>query len=108
MVKLKLKKGDEVIIATGKDRGKRGKIIKILPSVNKAIVAGINVVKKHTKPTQTTQGGIISKELPINISNIAYFDSEANGPTKIGFKFLEDGSKVRFSKKSGKVIKEGM
>ena len=87
MFKLKIKKGDEVIVTTGKDRGKKGKIIKVFPKDNKIVVAGINVVKKHTKPTQTSQGGILSKEMPINISNVAYFDSEANGPTKIGFKF---------------------
>ncbi|MCC8417107.1 MAG: 50S ribosomal protein L24 [Rickettsia endosymbiont of Bryobia graminum] len=108
MVKLKVRKGDEVIIITGKYKGKKGKILKIFPEENKAIVSGINLVKKHTKATQTSEGGIISKELPIHISNIAHIDPKSGTHTKVGFKILEDGSKVRVAKKSGEIIaKEG-
>lgn len=108
MVKLKVRKGDEVIVITGKNKGKKGKILKIFPEENKAIVSGINLVKKHTKASQTSEGGIISKELPIHISNIAHIDPKTGSQTKVAFKILEDGSKVRIAKKSGEIIaKEG-
>ena len=108
MIKLKVKKGDEVVVITGKYKGKKGKILKLLPVENKIIVSGVNLVKKHTKPTQTSEGGIITKELPIHISNVAHIDPKTGNPTKVAFKFLENGSKVRIAKKSGEIIgKEG-
>lgn len=108
MIKLKVKKGDEVIVITGKYKGKKGKILKVFPEKNKVVVSGINLVKKHTKPTQVSEGGIITKELPIDISNVAHVDPKTGNPTKVAFKFLEDGSKVRIAKKSGEIIgKEG-
>ncbi|ARD86440.1 50S ribosomal protein L24 [Rickettsia bellii] len=108
MIKLKVKKGDEVIVITGKYKGKKGKILKVFPEQNKIVVSGINLVKKHTKPTQVSEGGIITKELPIDISNVAHVDPKTGNPTKVAFKFLEDGSKVRIAKKSGEIIgKEG-
>lgn len=108
MIKLKVKKGDEVIVITGKYKGKKGKIFKVFPEKNKIVVSGINLVKKHTKPTQVSEGGIITKELPVDISNVAHVDPKTGNPTKIAFKFLEDGSKVRIAKKSGEIIgKEG-
>ncbi|MGI4752143.1 MAG: 50S ribosomal protein L24 [Janthinobacterium lividum] len=108
MIKLKVKKGDEVIVITGKYKGKKGKILKVFPEQNKIVVLGINLVKKHTKPTQVSEGGIITKELPIDISNVAHVDPKTGNPTKVVFKFLEDGSKVRIAKKSGEIIgKEG-
>ncbi|ASX28246.1 50S ribosomal protein L24 [Rickettsia sp. MEAM1 (Bemisia tabaci)] len=108
MIKLKVKKGDEVIVITGKYKGKKGKILKVFPEKNKIVVSGINLVKKHTKPTQVSEGGIITKELPIDISNVAHVDPKTGNPTKVAFKFLEDGSKVRIAKKSGEIIgKEG-
>lgn len=108
MIKLKVKKGDEVIVITGKYKGKKGKILKVFPEKNKIVISGINLVKKHTKPTQVSEGGIITKELPVNISNVAHVDPKTGNPTKIAFKFLEDGSKVRIAKKSGEIIgKEG-
>lgn len=108
MIKLKVKKGDEVIVITGKYKGKKGKILKVFPEQNKIVVSGINLVKKHTKPTQVSEGGIIIKELPIDISNVAHVDPKTGNPTKVAFKFLEDGSKVRIAKKSGEIIgKEG-
>ncbi|WP_347938973.1 50S ribosomal protein L24 [Rickettsia oklahomensis] len=108
MIKLKVKKGDEVIIIAGKHKGKKGKILRVFPKDSKVIVAGVNLVKKHTKPNQMSEGGIITKELPIHISNIAHIDPKTGRPTKVVFKFLEDGSKVRVAKKSGEIIgKEG-
>ncbi|AFC70927.1 50S ribosomal protein L24 [Rickettsia australis] len=108
MIKLKVKKGDEVVVITGKHKGKKGKILKVFPEDSKVIVSGVNLVKKHTKPNQMSGGGIIIKELPIHISNIAHIDPKTGNPTKVAFKFLEDGSKVRVAKKSGEIIgKEG-
>ena len=100
----KLKKGDNVFILAGKDKGKTGEIIKVLPFKNKALVQGVNLVKKHTKPSQTNKGGIESVEMPIHLSNLAFNDPKLNKASRIGFKFLEDGKKIRFSKKSGETI----
>ena len=100
----KLKKGDSVFILAGKDKGKSGQIIKVLPLKNKALVQGVNLVKKHTKPSQTNKGGIESVEMPIHMSNLAFNDPKLNKASRIGFKFLEDGKKIRFSKKSGETI----
>lgn len=104
MTKLKVKKGDEVIVITGKNKGKKGKILSVLPKENKAIISGINIVKKHMKPSQNSEGGIVQKELPIHVSNISLIDPKSGGSTRIGFKTLEDGSKVRIAKKSGEII----
>ena len=102
--KMKLKKGDKVIVRRGKSKGIVGEILKVLPRENKALVRGANIVKKHTKPTQNSAGGIIEKESLINISNIAYYDEKKQKATRIGFKILEDGRKLRFSKLTGEVI----
>lgn len=108
MIKLKIRRGDEVIVTTGRDTGKSGTVTKVFPKDNKAIVAGVNVYLKHAKPTKDSDGGIIRKEMPINISNLAIRDPETGKATKIGYKILEDGTKVRFSKSSGALIgKEG-
>ena len=101
---LKIKKGDKVIVISGKNKGAIGEVLKIIPEKNRAMVRGINIVKKHTKPTQNEPGGIKEKESTINISNIAFLEEEKNKPTRIGFKFLEDGRKVRYSKLTGEVI----
>ena len=101
--KLKLKKGDEIIVITGKDKGKTGKIVKMLPKHNKAIVADINKVKKNQKPDNNQAGGIIEKDMPIHISNIAYYDTSSKKGVKIGYKF-ENNKKVRINKITGKVI----
>ncbi len=108
MHKLKVKKGDKVQVITGKNKGKVGEIIKVFPSENRVIVSGVNLAKKHTKPSQTSEGGIIQKELPIHVSNVSHIDPKTNEITKIGYKTLEDGKKIRFAKKSGEIIsKEG-
>ncbi|WP_138379509.1 50S ribosomal protein L24 [Luteithermobacter gelatinilyticus] len=103
-VKYKIKKGDEVIVLTGKDKGKSGEIIKMLPKEGRAVVQGINMVKRHTRPTQTNPGGIIEKEAPIHVSNLALKDPKTGKPTKVGFKVEKDGTKVRVAKVSGEVI----
>jgi len=102
--KFKIKKKDKVIVIAGKNKGLVGEVLKILPEKSRALVRGVNIVKKHTKPTQNNPGGIIDKESTINISNIAFYDEKTKKASKLGFKILEDGRKVRFEKKSGEVI----
>jgi large subunit ribosomal protein L24 len=101
---VKIKKGDRVIVTTGRDKGKKGEVLKVFPKDDRALVSGVNIVKRHQRQTQTAQGGIISKEAPIQLSNIAHVDPKSGGPTRVGFKVLGDGRKVRFAKKSGEVI----
>ena len=102
--KLKLKKGDEVIVITGKDKGKTGKIAKIFPDIRKAMVSGINKVKKHQKPNNDQPGGITDKEMKIHISNIAFYDPSSKKPVKIGLKISDKNKKSRINKSTGKVI----
>jgi large subunit ribosomal protein L24 len=104
MPKLKIKKGDRVVVVTGKDKGKKGEVLKVLPAENRAIVKGVSVVRRHQRQTATQEGGIVAKEAPIHISNIALEDPKDGKPTRVGFKFLKDGRKVRFAKRSGEVI----
>jgi len=99
----KLRKGDKVIVLSGKDKGKEGEITLMLPTAGKAVVSGVNTVIRHTKQSQTTQGGRVPKEAPIQLSNLALKDPKEGGPTRVGFKEV-DGKKVRFAKKSGDVI----
>ena len=99
----KLKKGDRVVVLAGRDRGKEGEILRVLPKENRAVVAGVNTVIRHTKQSQTSQGGRIPKEAPIDLSNVALIDPKDGGPTRVGFRF-EEGKKVRFAKKSGETI----
>ena len=101
---VKIKKGDRVIVTTGRDKGKKGEVLKIFPKEDRALVSGVNIVKRHQRQTQTEQGGIIRKEAPIELSNIAHVDPKSGGPTRVGFRTLDDGRKVRFAKKSGEVI----
>ena len=101
--KFKLKKGDEVIVLTGKDKGKTGKIVKMLPKKLKAIVSEINRVKKNQKPDNNQPGGIIDKEMPIHISNLSFYDRDQNKGIKVGFKIINN-KKVRINKSSGKEI----
>ncbi|MCF8481118.1 MAG: 50S ribosomal protein L24 [Rhodospirillum sp.] len=104
MSAFKIKKGDKVVILSGKDKGKRGEVLKALPKENRVVVQGVNVVKRHQRPTQTVAGGIVEKESPIHVSNVAHEDPKDGSATRIGFKVLEDGRKVRFAKRSGEVI----
>ena len=102
--KLKIQKGDEVIVLTGKDKGAKGEILAVLPTQNRVLVKGVNVVKKHTKPTQFSAGGIVQKELSIHVSNVALADPKSGDATRVGYKTLKDGTKVRVAKKSGEEI----
>ncbi len=102
--KLKIKKGDHVVVLSGKDRGKRGEVLKMLPTENRAIVQGVAVARHHQKQSAADEGGIVSKEAPIHISNLALEDPKDGKPTRVGFKFLKDGRKVRYAKRSGEVI----
>ena len=103
-IKTKLKKGDNVLVVSGKDKGKSGSILSILSTKNKAIVKGINIVKKHQKPDKKSGGGIIEKELPVHISNLSFISIKDGKKTKIGYK-IENNKKIRFEKKTGEVIK---
>ncbi|GBF58512.1 50S ribosomal protein L24 [Candidatus Phycosocius bacilliformis] len=100
----KLKKGDKVVVLTGKDKGKTGEVVKVLPKENRLVVQGVNMVRKHQKQTQTQEAGIRAFEAPLQISNVAYMDPKDGKPTRVGFKTLDDGRKVRFAKRSGEVI----
>jgi large subunit ribosomal protein L24 len=102
--KFKIRKGDKVVVITGKDKGKQGEVIQMIPSENRAVVRGINMAKRHTRQTAQQEGGIISKEMPIQISNLALRDPKDGKPTRVGYKFLADGKKVRVAKRSGEVI----
>ena len=104
MPKLKIKKGDHVVVITGKDKGKKGEVLKVMPEENRAIVKGVSMIRRHQKQTTTQDGGIISKEAAIHISNLALEDPKDGKPTRVGFKFLKDGRKVRFVRRSGEVI----
>ena len=102
--KFRIKKGDEVVVLTGRDRGKTGEVTKILSKKNKILVQGVKIVKRHTAPSASNPGGIVDKEMPIDISNVSLVDPKDRKPTKLGYRFLEDGRKVRYAKRSGEVI----
>ncbi len=102
--KMKLKKGDTVVVIAGKDKGKQGEVIRTIPSENRAVVRGVNVAKRHQKQAAGQEGGIVSKELPIHVSNLALRDPKDGKPTRVGYKTLADGKKVRVAKRSGEVI----
>ena len=102
-LKLKIKKGDQVVVLSGDDKGKTGEVVKAMPKEGKVVVQGVNLVKRHTKPSQAAAGGILTKEAPINVSKVAIVDSKTGKGTKVGYKTI-DGRKVRFARKSGDVI----
>jgi len=99
----KIKKGDKVIVLTGRDKGKTGDVLSINPEDNRAVVQGVNLVKRHTRATQTAEGGILTKEAPIHLSNLAFVDPKENKATRVGF-VVKDGEKKRVAKRSGEVI----
>jgi large subunit ribosomal protein L24 len=100
----KIKKGDKVVVITGRDAGKTGEVVQVMPKETRALVRGVNLVKKHQRQTANQEGGIISKEAPIQLSNLAIADPKDGKPSRVGFKVLEDGRKVRFAKRSGDLI----
>jgi large subunit ribosomal protein L24 len=100
----KIKKGDKVVVLTGRDRGRTGEVLRVIPTDGRATVRGVNIVKKHQKQTMNQEGGIIAKEATIHLSNLAIADPKDGKPTRVGFRTLEDGRKVRFAKRSGDPI----
>ncbi len=102
--KLKIKKGDQVIVLAGRDKGRKGEVLRVLPKDNRALVQGVNMVKRHTRPTQMQAGGIIEREASIHISNLSLIDPKSGDATRVGYKILDDQRKVRYSKRSGEVI----
>lgn len=100
----KIKKGDKVVILTGRDKGRNGEVTQVMPKENRALVQGLNLVKRHQAQTARQEGGILSKEAPIHLSNLAVADPKTGKATRVGFKVLEDGRKVRFAKSSGDLI----
>ncbi len=104
MASLKIRRGDHVVVLTGKNKGKHGEVLKVMPAENRAIVKGVAMIRRHQRQTATQDGGIISKEAAIHISNLALEDPKDGKPTRVGYTFLKDGRKVRFAKRSGEVI----
>jgi large subunit ribosomal protein L24 len=104
MASMNVKKGDKVIVIAGKDKGKKGEVIAAMPKEQRVIVGGVNMVKRHTRPTAAQQGGIVEKEAAIHVSNVAHIDPKDDKPTRVGVKVLEDGRKVRVARRSGEVI----
>ena len=100
----KIKKGDKVGVLTGRSKGRTGEVIEVRPSENRALVRGVNIVRRHQRQTASQEGGVISKEAPIDLSNIALADPKDGKPTRVVFKILDDGRKVRFAKRSGEQI----
>lgn len=100
----KIKKGDKVVVLTGRDKGRTGEIVKMMPKDDKAVVRGVNLVRRHQKQSAQTEAGIITKEAPIHVSNLALADPKDGKPTRVGFRIQEDGKKVRVAKRSGEVI----
>ena len=102
--KFKIRKGDKVIVITGRDKGKSGEVLRVLRDVERVVVQGVNMVKRHTRPAAGQTGGIVEKEAAIHISNVAHIDPKSNKPTRVGYKVLGDGRKVRFARRSGEVL----
>lgn len=100
----KIKKGDKVVVIAGRDKGKNGEVVQVMPKEDRALVRGVNLVKRHQRQTAQAEGGIITKEAPIQLSNLAVADPKDGKPTRVGFKILDDGRKVRVAKRSGDLI----
>jgi len=101
---MKIRKGDRVKVIAGRSKGKIGDVLRVLPKESRVVVSGVNVIKRHTKPGRADAGGIIEREAAVHVSNVALLDPKSDKPTKVGFKFLEDGRKVRFARASGETI----
>ena len=104
MAKRKIKKGDRVTVISGRNKGKAGEVVRILTKRDRAIVQGVNMVKRHRRPSSTSPGGIDEIEAAIHISNLAHIDPKTRLPTRVGYRFMEDGRKMRFAKRSGEII----
>jgi len=103
---MKIKRGDNVVVISGRDKGKRGEVLRVFPDEGRLIVQGVHIARRHTKPRMGDPGGIVEKELTIHVSNVAHLDPQSNKPTRVGYKLLEDGNKVRVARRSGEVISE--
>ena len=101
--KFKIKKGDQVVVTTGRDKGRRGEVMQVLREENRVLVQGCNMVKRHTRPTQTNPGGIINKEAPLHVSNVAHIDPDSGSATRVGYE-VKDGKKIRIARRSGKAL----
>ncbi|MEC8711757.1 MAG: 50S ribosomal protein L24 [Pseudomonadota bacterium] len=101
--KFKIKKGDQVVVNTGRDKGRRGEVIEVQRTENRVLVQGCNIVKRHTRPTQTNPGGIINKEAPLHVSNVAHIDPDSGSATRVGYE-VKDGKKIRIARASGKAL----
>ena len=104
MPKMKIKKGDNVVVISGRDKGRRGEVLKVLPQENRVIVQGVHIARRHTRPAMGNPGGIVEKELTIHASNVAHIDPQSNKPTRVGYRTLDGGRKVRVARRSGEVI----
>jgi large subunit ribosomal protein L24 len=100
----KIKKGDKVVVLAGRDKGRTGQVIRVLPTEGRAVVEGVNLVKRHQRQTRTQEAGIVTKAAPLDLSNLAIADPKDGKPTRVGFKILDDGRKVRIAKRSGEQI----
>ena len=106
MPKMKIKKGDTVVVISGRDKGRRGEVMRVFPAEGRLIVQGVHVARRHTKPRMGDPGGIVDKELTIDVSNVAHIDPQSGAPTRVGYKILEDGRKARVARRSGEMIPE--
>jgi large subunit ribosomal protein L24 len=106
MAKLKIKKGDNVVVTSGRDKGKSGQVLRVFPAENRLVVQGIHMARRHTKPRMGDPGGIVDKELTIHLSNVAHVDPQSGKPTRVGYKIMDDGRKVRVARRSGEMIPE--
>ena len=104
MAKLKIKKDDNVVVISGRDKGKQGKVLRVFPAEERAVVQGVHIARRHSKPSMGDPGGIVEKELTIHASNVAHIDPQSGKPTRVGYKTLDDGRKVRFARRSGEVL----
>jgi len=104
MPKLKVKKGDNVVVISGRDKGKRGEVLRVFPTESRLVVQGIHIARRHTKQSMGNPGGIVEKELTIHVSNVAHIDPGSGKPTRVGYKTLDDGRKVRIARRSGEVL----
>ena len=104
MAKLKIKKGDNVVVISGRDKGKQGEVLRVFPTESRVIVQGVHVAHRHTRQSMGNPGGIVDKELTIHVSNVAHVDPKSQQPTRVGYRFLDDGRKVRFAKRSGEIL----
>ncbi len=102
--KFKIRKGDKVTVITGRDKGKIGEVVRVLRKESRVVVQGVNMVKRHQRPTQASAGGIVDKEASLHISNVAHIDPKSDRPTRVGIRREKDGRKVRFAKRSGEVL----